>query len=103
MQLSKKNIVFNYFFMKKTSTNKYYFGLKFIATGDDTNGRYFMSETIIPAGDFGPPLHSHLNEDESFYLKKGQYYGSPKARNALNALKALLSDSELAALERKTM
>lgn len=37
------------------------------------------------------------------YFKKGQYYGNPKAATALNAIKARLSDSELAALERKTM
>ncbi|MEM7484185.1 MAG: cupin domain-containing protein [Bacteroidota bacterium] len=58
--------------MKKTTATQYYFGLKFIATGSDTNGKYFMCETTIPAGDLGPPFHSHSIEDEGFYIKKGQ-------------------------------
>ena len=37
------------------------------------------------------------------YFKKGQYYGSPKARHALDAMKAHLSDRELAALERESI
>lgn len=58
--------------MKKAKSNSVYFGLNFIATGDETNGKYFLSETIIPAGDPGPPLHTHSNEDESFFLKSGE-------------------------------
>ena len=58
--------------MKKIKKTRNYFGLNFIATGNDTNGRYFLSQTIIPAGDSGPPIHSHSNEDESFFLKNGQ-------------------------------
>ncbi len=49
-----------------------YFGLRFIATGNETGGKYFLSETTIPAGDPGPPMHTHSKEDESFYLKSGQ-------------------------------
>ena len=58
--------------MKKFQSNRNYFGLDFIATGEETNGMYFLSETTIPAGDSGPPVHTHSREDESFYLKKGQ-------------------------------
>ena len=58
--------------MKKAKLNTVYFGLNFIATGDETNGRYFLSQTIVPAGDPGPPLHTHAREDESFFLKSGE-------------------------------
>lgn len=49
-----------------------FFGLTFIATGNETDGKYFLSTTTIPAGDNGPPIHLHLNEDEGFYLRKGK-------------------------------
>lgn len=58
--------------MKKRKSNKSYFGLRFIATGEETNGKYFLSEANIPAGDSGPPIHTHSNEDESFFLKSGE-------------------------------
>ena len=58
--------------MKRTNIIKNYFGLSFIATGNETNGKYFLSETVIPAGDSGPPIHFHSNEDESFFLKSGR-------------------------------
>jgi quercetin dioxygenase-like cupin family protein len=58
--------------LKKNKTIRTYFGLRFIATGSETNGKYFLSETTIPAGDPGPPIHSHSNEVESFFLKSGQ-------------------------------
>ena len=57
--------------MKKVNAKENYFGLNFIATTEQTNGKYFISETIIPAGDTGPPVHYHSNEDEGFYLKSG--------------------------------
>lgn len=57
--------------MKKIDAKENYFGLNFIATAEQTNGKYFISETIIPAGDAGPPAHYHSNEDEGFYLKSG--------------------------------
>jgi mannose-6-phosphate isomerase-like protein (cupin superfamily) len=53
------------------SKSKTYFGLTYKATGKETNGSYFFSETIIPAGDYGPPLHYHINEDEGFYIIEG--------------------------------
>lgn len=49
-----------------------YFGLTFIATGKETNGKYFLSKTAIPAGDSGPPVHVHSREDEGFYVESGQ-------------------------------
>ncbi len=58
--------------MKRTNVIENYFGLNFIATGNETNGKYFLSETVIPAGDSGPPIHFHSNEDESFFLKSGR-------------------------------
>lgn len=58
--------------MKKGKSTKTYFGLKFIATGKETNGKYFLSETIIPAGDSGPPVHTHFREDECFFVKRGK-------------------------------
>ncbi|MDN5217490.1 cupin domain-containing protein [Fulvivirgaceae bacterium BMA12] len=58
--------------MKKSETNRNYFGLNFIATGAETNGKYFLSKTIIPAGDPGPPAHAHSKEDESFFLTSGK-------------------------------
>ncbi|MDY7395067.1 cupin domain-containing protein [Aureibaculum sp. 2210JD6-5] len=58
--------------MNKGKSNKSYFGLKFIATGNETGGKYFLSETIIPSGDSGPPIHSHSKEDESFFVQSGK-------------------------------
>ncbi|NEQ49134.1 MAG: cupin domain-containing protein [Leptolyngbya sp. SIO3F4] len=58
--------------MKTSEPHRSYFGLDFIATGAETNGQYFLSKTRIPAGDPGPPSHTHQNEDESFYLLHGE-------------------------------
>ncbi len=58
--------------MKKTSDIRHHFGINFIATAAETNGKYFLSETVIPAGDSGPPIHTHSNEDESFFLQRGK-------------------------------
>ena len=69
--------------MKKVKAKENYFGLKFIATGNETNGRYFLSETVVSAGDMGPPMHSHAHEDEGFFLKSGQ-------------LKFIVNDEEMA-------
>ncbi len=49
-----------------------FFGLTFLATGNETDGKYFLCETKIPAGDNGPPIHFHSNENEGFYLRKGK-------------------------------
>jgi quercetin dioxygenase-like cupin family protein len=44
---------------------------RFLATGDDTNGKYAMWETIVPLGG-GPPSHVHSREDEAFYILEGE-------------------------------
>ena len=56
--------------IKKTIEN--HFGLTYIATGKETNGKYFLSETVIPVGDSGPPPHIHANEDEGFFVQEGE-------------------------------
>ena len=57
--------------MKIKKSKETFFSLTYLATGDETDGKFFLSETIIPAGDNGPPTHIHSKEDEGFYLKKG--------------------------------
>ena len=42
----------------------------FLATGEQTGGKYALIEAFIPAG-VGPPLHHHDNEDEAFYMLDG--------------------------------
>ncbi len=44
---------------------------RFLATGDDTNGKYAMFEAIVPPGG-GPPPHVHSREEESFYILQGE-------------------------------
>lgn len=44
---------------------------RFLATGDDTNGKYAMFEAIVPPGG-GPPPHVHSREEESFYVLEGE-------------------------------
>ena len=44
---------------------------RFLATGDDTQGRYAMWEAIVPPGG-GPPPHEHSREEESFYVLEGE-------------------------------
>lgn len=46
---------------------------KYLATGEDTGGAYSVFETIIPPRDQGPPPHIHKNEDEAFYILKGEF------------------------------
>jgi quercetin dioxygenase-like cupin family protein len=44
---------------------------RFLATGDDTDGKYAMFEaTLFPGG--GPPPHVHSREEEAFYLLDGE-------------------------------
>ena len=44
---------------------------RFLATGDETDGRFASFEaTVLPGG--GPPPHLHHREDESFYVIEGQ-------------------------------
>ena len=44
---------------------------RFLATGDDTNGKYAMWEAIVPPGG-GPPPHAHSREEEGFYILEGE-------------------------------
>ena len=44
---------------------------RFLATGEDTNGKYAMLEAIVPPGG-GPPPHVHSREEEGFYILEGQ-------------------------------
>jgi len=41
------------------------------ATGDDTSGSFFLFENVVQPGE-GPPLHLHLDTDESWYVVEGQ-------------------------------
>jgi quercetin dioxygenase-like cupin family protein len=41
------------------------------ARGADTNGAFSLIEQLAPPG-FGPPLHVHQVEDESFYVLEGE-------------------------------
>jgi len=44
---------------------------RFMATSEDTNGKYAMWEAIVPPGG-GPPPHVHSREEESFYILEGE-------------------------------
>ena len=44
---------------------------RFLATGEDTNGKYALWEAIVPPGG-GPPPHVHSREEESFYIMEGE-------------------------------
>ena len=42
----------------------------FLAAGDETNGRYFIMEALVPPG-AGPPPHRQTREEEAFYVLEG--------------------------------
>ena len=44
---------------------------RFLAFGEDTNGKYALWETIVPPGG-GPPPHVHSREEEGFYILEGE-------------------------------
>lgn len=44
---------------------------RFLATGEETGGKYAMFEATVPPGG-GPPPHSHGREEESFYILEGE-------------------------------
>ena len=44
---------------------------RFLATGEQTGGRYAILEAIVPPGG-GPPLHVHSREEEGFYILEGE-------------------------------
>ena len=43
---------------------------RFLATGDQTQGRYAMWEALVLPGG-GPPPHTHSREEEAFYVLEG--------------------------------
>lgn len=56
-------------------TNTYHFlseKVTVLVTGEDTNGDYAVAHVVEPPK-LGPPLHIHENEDETFYILKGQF------------------------------
>ena len=44
---------------------------RFLATGEDTGGRYALWEAVVPPGG-GPPPHAHSREEEGFYVLDGE-------------------------------
>jgi quercetin dioxygenase-like cupin family protein len=44
---------------------------RFLATGDETGGRYATFEAMVPPGG-GPPPHIHRREEESFLVLEGE-------------------------------
>ncbi|ONM48175.1 cupin domain-containing protein [Nocardia donostiensis] len=44
---------------------------RFLATGDETDGRYSLFETTLPSGE-GAPFHWHTREEEAFYVLDGE-------------------------------
>ena len=44
---------------------------RFMATGEETNGKYATWEAIVPPGG-GPPPHVHSREEEGFYILEGE-------------------------------
>jgi mannose-6-phosphate isomerase-like protein (cupin superfamily) len=44
---------------------------RFLATAEETNGKYAVWESIVPPGG-GPPPHVHSREEEGFYILEGE-------------------------------
>src|SRR4051794_19690594 len=44
---------------------------RFLATSDDTNGKYALFEALVGPGG-GPPPHIHSREEEGFYVLEGE-------------------------------
>lgn len=44
---------------------------RFLATGEDKDGKYAVREAIVPPGG-GPPPHVHSREEEGFYILEGE-------------------------------
>jgi quercetin dioxygenase-like cupin family protein len=44
---------------------------RFLATGEDTNGKYVLFEALVGPGG-GPPPHVHSREEEGFYVLEGE-------------------------------
>src|SRR3954447_20302940 len=43
---------------------------RFLAVGENTNGKYALWEAVVPPGG-GPPPHVHSREEEGFYVLEG--------------------------------
>jgi quercetin dioxygenase-like cupin family protein len=53
---------------------------RFLATGEETEGKYAMWEATVPPGG-GPPQHVHSREEEAFYVLEGEiefYHGDER-------------------------
>jgi quercetin dioxygenase-like cupin family protein len=44
---------------------------RFLATGEDTDGKYALFEALVGPGG-GPPPHVHSREEEGFYVLEGE-------------------------------
>ena len=44
---------------------------RFLATGEDTDGKYATFEALVTPGN-GPPPHMHSREEESFFVLEGE-------------------------------
>src|SRR5262245_21711829 len=44
---------------------------RFLATGEDTSGKYALFEALVSPGG-GPPPHVHRREEEGFYILEGE-------------------------------
>ena len=44
---------------------------RFLATGQETNGKYALWKALVPPGG-GPPPHVHCREEEGFYVLEGE-------------------------------
>src|SRR5437588_7381197 len=44
---------------------------RYLATGEDTGGRYALWEAVVPPGG-GPPPHVHSREEEGFFVLEGE-------------------------------
>src|SRR5436309_1730641 len=44
---------------------------RFLATGEDTNGKYALFEAMVGPGG-GPPPHVHSREEEGFFILEGE-------------------------------
>jgi quercetin dioxygenase-like cupin family protein len=44
---------------------------RFLATGEDTGGKYALFEALVVPGG-GPPPHVHSREEEGFYVLEGE-------------------------------
>ena len=63
------------FLHRPAGTGDMYWGpgdmYRFLITGKETGGAYFVMEAQVPPGG-GPPPHIHRHEDETFYIVEGE-------------------------------